>query len=384
MSLSAPVERQTSGDGIKKYQWIDALRGIAILLVIAVHVASTVSPRIDVFSMILHCGQFGVQLFFVLSAITLCMSYKSREGELNTRENFYIRRYFRIAPTYYLGIVVYFIWGIASNYIRTNELVPHWSYTPKNILANLTFIHGLVQSANNYVVPGGWSIGTEMLFYMIFPFLWKFQKNLSIKNLVFLLGVSVAVALLFVYCSGTYLHRSTINNSFTYFNIANQFPCFIIGIIAYRVISESLNVRFAGPGFLILFAIAAFLVHRDNWVSTALMPVTAAAAFFMLVFIVKNGKQGSIPQWLANYGKVSFSVYIFHFLVWHGLELILRRLSTPFVESGFGFVFMYLLVAGVTYGIAKLSYEFIEKRFIGMGEAVINRRLAPPQISTPV
>ena len=121
------------------------------------------------------------------------------------------------------------------------------------------------------------------------------------------------------------------------------------------------------------------MARADSWVSTTLMPITSALAFSMLVLIVKKLKAEAIPAWLANYGKVSFSVYIFHFLVWHVLELILRRFLISLVESNFGFIVLYMLVAVITFGIAKLSYQHIEKRFIRLGEALISWRTSTRQ-----
>ena len=64
--------------------------------------------------------------------------------------NFYIRRYFRIAPLYYLGIVAY-----AALYISAGK---GSSYTAGNILANVFFVHGVIPSANNSIVPGGFEV----------------------------------------------------------------------------------------------------------------------------------------------------------------------------------------------------------------------------------
>lgn len=47
------------------------------------------------------------------------------------------------------------------------------------MLAKVGFVHGLVPSANNTVVPGDGSIGTEMLFCLILPvrFPWLAQTQ---------------------------------------------------------------------------------------------------------------------------------------------------------------------------------------------------------------
>ncbi|MFL5251772.1 MAG: acyltransferase family protein, partial [Rhodopila sp.] len=55
-------------------------------------------------------GWYGVQLFFMASAITLMMSWhgeRNRRGRADVRA-FFIRRFFRIAPAYYAGALLYY------------------------------------------------------------------------------------------------------------------------------------------------------------------------------------------------------------------------------------------------------------------------------------
>lgn len=88
------------------YRYIDALRGYAILLVMACHASQTRVQLGELGRTLLNQGARGVQLFFVASALTLSISWTSKnDGPLR----FYIRRFFRIAPMFWLGIVV-FVW----------------------------------------------------------------------------------------------------------------------------------------------------------------------------------------------------------------------------------------------------------------------------------
>src|SRR5947209_6454020 len=92
-----------------KNLYIDILRGIAIFGVIAVHSHQYITGLSWVISWVFNYGQLGVQLFFVASAVTLCLSMNGRKE--NSSHNFYIRRFFRIAPLYYFGIPLYLCWG---------------------------------------------------------------------------------------------------------------------------------------------------------------------------------------------------------------------------------------------------------------------------------
>src|SRR5579871_675598 len=149
------MREKTESHEPRKYDYIDAMRGIAILMVLTVH-SGQQFPLSEPARTISAMGQLGVQLFFVASALTLCLSWTSREDETERVPKFLIRRYFRIAPMYYAGTLVYFL----NNVVRSHSTVHAalQDYTPLNVLANVFFVHGLVPSANNTIVPGGWSI----------------------------------------------------------------------------------------------------------------------------------------------------------------------------------------------------------------------------------
>lgn len=117
---------------IGNYKYIDALRGIAILMVVAVHVSQSNSLKIDDLTRsILNNGSKGVQLFFIVSAFTLFMSFNNRYDKESTPIlNYSIRRFFRIAPMYYLALIFY-----------TNIIL---IFPPQKdgIILNFLFLHG--------------------------------------------------------------------------------------------------------------------------------------------------------------------------------------------------------------------------------------------------
>jgi exopolysaccharide production protein ExoZ len=84
--------------------YIDALRGYAILGVIVVHVAQCV-PRLEwPLSLVASQGARGVQLFFVVSGLTLMLSWHARNDGIAA---FYVRRVFRIVPMFWLAIALF-------------------------------------------------------------------------------------------------------------------------------------------------------------------------------------------------------------------------------------------------------------------------------------
>ena len=96
------------------------MRGYAILMVMAVHASQVAVEWGGVGRTLVDQGAKGVQLFFVASALTLVMSWNSRnDGALK----FYARRLFRVAPMFWLGIAFFVsLDGLGPRYFAPNGI----------------------------------------------------------------------------------------------------------------------------------------------------------------------------------------------------------------------------------------------------------------------
>ncbi|HWV80394.1 MAG TPA: acyltransferase [Hyphomicrobiaceae bacterium] len=167
----------------KHHAYVDALRGWAIFAVLIVHTSQHV-PGIEARAFwIAEEGARGVQLFFVASALTLMLSWRSRDdGALP----FYIRRFFRIAPMFWLAIVGYYLLRGADRGFWAPGGLTWW-----HISLTAAFLHGWHPATITSVVPGGWSIAVEMTFYAIFPLLIVWCSTLQKACLAFVISLAL-------------------------------------------------------------------------------------------------------------------------------------------------------------------------------------------------
>src|SRR6185437_8663436 len=94
----------------RHFLYIDCVRGYAILMVITCHVTYLYPQLPYPIHRLAASGWYGVQLFFLASCVTLLMSWNgevAKHGSVNVI-NFFIRRFFRIAPAYYAAAVLYY------------------------------------------------------------------------------------------------------------------------------------------------------------------------------------------------------------------------------------------------------------------------------------
>ena len=311
----------------------------------------------------------GVQLFFVVSAYTLCMSADGRWIEKNNVRNFYIRRYFRIAPLYYIGIFIFATLSIINNdYEKFSK-----EYSVLNVLSNLFFVHGAVPPASNSVVPGGWSIGTEMLFYAVFPLLLPIFRwvGKSPQRFLSVFLASILVNCIFQIFVFIMFGMKIQNNTFLYFFITNQIPVFLIGAYAYNT-RESRSTFTYLTGFLVGCAATMALLHVGSPKASLFLPPVSGLGFFALLRLAET--RPCRIGLLEKIGQVSYSMYIFHFLfAVYATRILLRIFGHDHKANLMLYLPTLLLSIILTFLVAQISKRFVEDRFIDVGRKLIQR-----------
>lgn len=346
---------------MEKYDYIDITRGLAILGVLLVHCGQHGSSDFPyLIEYYIDKGKYGVQLFFIISALTLFMSMESRnkKGERGVI-NFFIRRFFRIAPLYYVAIVFY-SWlspeinynSILANFFFLNDVLPNWTMKP--------------------VVPGGWSIGVEMSFYLIVPFLFKrintFNKAINFFIISLIIELFIRKSLFYF----GILEFNQINKVYVQYYFPAQLVIFSLGIILFFLIQKSsLSIKLNKFQVLFIFLIL-FVVYIE-------LPKHIVYSFFMfslIYFISKLNKQA----WLVpfkEFGKVSYGMYLSHFFVislmneFQIMDIIHINSNTTLLLN---FILRFSILLVISYIISKVINIAIEKPFQNIGKYLIKLR----------
>lgn len=357
-------------DASKRYPWIDSVRGVAILMVIAVHASHGLKGSESLLRTIFSFGGYGVQLFFVASAMTLCMSLASNYGKPHWLMKYAARRFFRIAPMYYIGIVLYFFWSFAKNYVQHGVIDPLPQYTPVNILANIFFIHGFFPEAYNNIVPGGWSIGVEMVFYVVFPFFFLLHRKFHRPLLISILLLLACYGL--IDCVQRALAYTTVSSDFLYFNVANQLHVFVIGMCGFYYLPVMtrwpcwmLSVWVVGFFWLGLEVGRLSVNHSSFWILAAYAIAFVGLAAWM-------AKRQFSPAWLGEIGRRSFSMYVVHFLFMNIIDYSFNRDGGLLVAFPNLKALVHFSVAVVaSFWLAGITQRWIENRGIQLGRRVV-------------
>lgn len=357
---------------MKKLAYIDSLRGLAILLVILIHSGNYgIYGEIDYgqnLKLLLDQGAKGVQLFFIISAFTIQLSY-SRSSTSNS--DFFLKRFFRIAPMYYLAIG-YFLWQ--------DRLGPRWwtgyeqSIDIFTILANISFLHWLNPYWINSLVPGGWSISLEFSFYMMIPFIIKYVNSLN-RALQF---TTIALLISFVFSKLFLLHPFIENEilwgAYLSLYLPNHLFAFGFGFIAFQLI---INRDYD-------FSVSTLLGLTSTWMVVAFFGtntdyvISAVLFTLILIFLSKKPLPLLENKLMRAFGKISYSAYFIHFIILHwfskfNLTDVLPAMSMYGIQLEL--LTRFILVAILSLFLSQFTFKYVERPFISLAKHIIKKDL---------
>ena len=352
-----------------RYAFIDALRGYAILAVIAFHVSYNVTNLDANVRQFASAGAAGVQLFFVVSALTMMLSWQARADGVRA---FYVRRLFRIAPMFWLSIPVFLaLRGFIPTQWSTNGT--SWG----DVFATILFVNGWHPESINNVVFGGWSVAVEMTFYLVFPALVFFLRSLK-RVLVALIGAVLLLSALNPLAAQLWSLWSpgmpaTQIDMFTLLWFWNQLPVFIVGIGVFFLLRDvNATPALLSVGVILSIGLAGMIKFLPF---AGLETVLYALCFGLLTFCLGKGAgKVLVNSVICQIGKVSFSAYLWHSVV---LSLLFRapRWTKPLglydATNGIPFyICLFIGVTAITVALSAFTYRFVERPMIAIGNRV--------------
>ena len=151
-------------DSLQRIDSLDYLRGFMATIIMIYHYSIWLFGNYDSETLLGRLGIYGVSTFYVISGLTLYIVYKNRLS-LKSLHTFFIKRFFRIYPLLWVCILL-------------NIVLLGKSYSAEKIWLNVTGLFGLV-APDQYIPTGAWSIGNELVFYLLFPILLISMKRVK-------------------------------------------------------------------------------------------------------------------------------------------------------------------------------------------------------------
>jgi len=336
-----------------RHHALDLLRGLAAIGIATYHYVTSLDVEVQ------SLGTFGVYVFFVLSGSTMMLVYGEqfsraiRAGDLKT---FYWNRVSRIMPLLAAASLLSFLLVVPSlgltRHLGASALYSFMTGT------SLFALH-LPGYLSNTI--GAWSLGIEMLFYLLFPIICLLTSRAGFWQLA---GIAIVLVVAQQIVIGLMHHwvEEDFRRFWHYYTTALIFaPFFIFGMAIVRSRLQR-RLDFLLLSILSLAVIAGFSlivrveIFKTHWAYLVLTAISVAAVFFAY--------NGRVPEVLvgpsAFLGHASYSLYLTHPFTLRLSEALSDAFGYGPVFTGFLFFPSALIVA---YGTFVL-FERPAQRFL--------------------
>lgn len=326
---------------------INGLRAVAVLLVITFHFLSfnslTGNSAFDI-----NGGYVGVDIFFVISGFLMTAIILRGVNNNNFKLlEFWKRRAKRICPALFTAVALTYL----ITFLLLVNVKDFYEFNKEALLA-LTFVSNFrfafsdgyfdVGSMNKILLHT-WSLSVEWQFYLFYPIILliisKIQRSLIRPVVVALFVISLALSLYYSQ-DNSYFLLHTRAWELLAGGIVFLFPLNKLQLLSYK---KKLLIEILG---LILIVSILFRADSKIWSTLVVLPSVLGA----MLIIATNNEKSILSNKLMQYlGKLSYSLYIYHWIVlsiFSRINLINNTL-------------VCLIVIGV---LAVLSYHLIEKK----------------------
>jgi len=346
-----------------RFLHIDALRGIAALLVIWLHVSEVfvhISPETSAqgtsfydFARILGFGRIGVVIFFAISGFVICRSLTGNIFEGSKK--FITRRILRLYPAFWVSIALGLpsIWWLFDKPFGWDAVAFNFTMLPE--LFGKQPIIGLY-----------WTLETEIVFYIL---CWLLFINKNLNNPLVLFYVSTSLAFIYVVSNIFFIPiwlRSSLKTM--PYNLAIMFWG---GLFRYwydnkkshiALFNIKTDVCWLLYGCTIVILITALAIitkgytaHDYHWITIGSSYILGISTFIIcnLLFKITN-------KFMVWSGTISYSLYLVHPVILYSLFWYLKNKApywlTTFhlsVYIGITLIFSVALSAIIYYSVEK-------------------------------
>lgn len=293
---------------------IEALRGLAALLVVFTHYAHFVVQQTGW----LTIASTGVNLFFVLSGFVFAPYLQTASWPIAPH---FVRRFFRLYPMYVVALAVYVLLKLPAS--------DAWQHVGKHLLMMHTLQSREIAFFYN---PAFWSLPPEVEFYLCLPLLARLYRRVGFHGIFW---PSLLMRILIAW-TGPVPPEVVTPQQIANVHLPGLLIEFMLGVMAYRWVYPGSSVGFLGTGnrhlrialgFLVLALTTAVYVvwvtgdgaPSPAWQAWAggVIGLLAASGYGCIVAGFAGGGAGwhrlPLAAGLATWaGNLSYGVYLLH------------------------------------------------------------------------
>ncbi len=364
----------------RRLDGVDLLRGLAIFFVLMNHVNMrllgagvpyTRGLPAQLVSSLVWNGQYGVQIFFVVSGFLITSTTLRRWGSIGgvSVVDFYRLRFARIAPLLLLLLVVLSVLDLI--HVKGFVVSQKSGGLGRALLAAFTFHVNLLEARRGYLPAGWdilWSLSVEEMFYLFFPLGCRVFRRVRLL----LVPLSVFVVL------GPFARSHAFNpnpvwREYSYLGgmDAIALGCLTALFCARVDLSRALLWACGVVGTVLLMFSLGFsnLAYRWGLGWNGLdMTILALGACMVVIAVAQTGWQApKVIRPLVRMGRLSYEIYLTHIFVVIGIFDVFLAANRPMRAVPVLFVAVLLLAgllgAAVSRGYSEPMNRWLRERW---------------------
>ena len=379
--IHSAIDRSSARAG-GHIDFLDPIRGVAILLVVAFHTLGASygieqlhwrrifrdfsdAPASFLPFLPVTFGWLGVAVFFAVSGFCIHLSYQ--RATVKTFKVFFLRRFFRIYPPYFAALCLFaFLLPLATFH---SDCISSGTQFWTHALMACNFNEDLHYGIN----PSFWSIVVEVQLYLIYPLLLWIVRRFGWGTALWIIG-ALEISLRVIgssYC-------------LPYWIIGSPFYYWFSWSIGARLADDHLNGRplfLAGnPLWLWPVLTVASNLLRPLSTLTFVFAALATAQFIshkLTQPIRPAQSSGAFGLFLTRMGVISYSLYLLHQPFLNIFAYLLKSAVAPSTFPPLLLFASLLLFCGVLFAGCVAFYRWLELPSIALGKRVVAKLLAP-------
>jgi peptidoglycan/LPS O-acetylase OafA/YrhL len=316
---------------------LDSLRAIAALSVCAFHFVCTTTGFIksEKLKEVFSAGQYGVQLFFVISGFVIPFAMHQAGYQFRDFFKFFLKRLFRLEPPYLFSILLVLVILYAREHFlgRSND---HIDVNPTQVLLHFGYLIPFFEGYQ-WLNQVYWTLAIEFQYYLLIALLFIPLVRAVLWQRIFFYACVLGVSF---FNDGRFLPA--------------WLPLFTLGILMFLFKTGYIDAAEYGIVTTVI-VITGFFIYPVFAVVYSIIPVLAVLIFPSRRLPVFHG-----------IGKFSYSIYLVHPVLGAALINILsHHVESPMLK-------FLLIVAGfaITLVSAYVVYLFVERPSSRLSAAV--------------
>jgi peptidoglycan/LPS O-acetylase OafA/YrhL len=356
-----------------RFPALDGMRALPVTMVFAFHYAggSNSGPLLHGVTAMRLQGWGALDLFFALSGFLITGVLYDTRDDSHFFKRFYARRILRIFPIYYLMALVLLMLTPVFHYAWRPQHLLFLAYVGNYAAAfmpSLYQVHARFPAANLYI-GHLWTLCVEEQFYLLWPLLvWSIRDRVKlIWTAAGLSLISVALRIWLVYGLGSDLRGGW---------LLTMLPFHLDALLIGAILALLMRGEAAGQWqrrFKWVFAAAigglliGYVLNRDGWFPSFGFPLTALASAGLIGWgLLPDSPAGRVfgLRPLRVFGKYSYGFYVVHLPFAAAWAALAKVVGQRLHSSHWGYGIVMTVNFGVSFLVARASYNFYEIRFL--------------------